>query len=442
MAFGVEVVPNTQRRVAFWRQNSLSALLVAVVFFIALALPSSAIAARYAGMAIDGHTGKVLYARNSDAKRYPASLTKIMTLYLLFDLIAEGKIDTTTDFFVTKHASGQAPSKLGLKPGQTIRVIDAIRALVTKSANDVAVVVAENIAGSEVNFAKLMTKRAREIGMKSTTFRNASGLPNKEQVTTARDMITLAIRIQRDHPTHYKFFKTKEFRYKGKRYRNHNALLYSYKGTDGIKTGYTRASGFNLTSSVRRSGKHVVAVVLGGKSSKSRNAQMRRVLDKSLRRASVVKKSRRKPPAVRRKPAAKPVPMVKKYQPKDKRSKHASTEPAIHPEELTQIEDALAEERRRGDVSRTAAIATGAPGDFHVQVGAYKTVSDASHRLDRVKTVAGDLLSGHDAMTVPFRARKRSLYRARFAGFSETGARAACSRLKSRDITCVVMRAE
>ena len=442
MAFGVEVVPNIQRPDSHLGRNSLSAFLIAVIFIFALALPSNAIAARYAGMAVDGHTGKVLYARNSNTKRYPASLTKIMTLYLLFDLIAEGKIDTTTDFYVTKHASSQAPSKLGLKPGQTIRAIDAIRALVTKSANDVAVVVAENIAGSEVNFAKLMTKRAREIGMRSTTFRNASGLPNKEQVTTARDMITLAIRIQRDHPTHYKYFKIKEFRYKGKRYRNHNSLLYSYKGTDGIKTGYTRASGFNLTSSVRRNGKHVVAVVLGGKSSKSRNAQMRRVLDKSLRRASVVKKSRPKPPAARRKPAAKPLPMVKKRPPSNGRTRHASVEPAIHPDELAQIEDALAEERRRGDVTRTSAIAASSPGDFHIQVGAYKSVSDASHRLDRVKTVAGDLLSGHDAMTMPFRARKRALYRARFAGFSKTGARAACSRLKSRDITCVVMRAE
>ena len=392
-------------------------------------------------MAVDGNTGKVLYARNADAKRYPASLTKIMTLYLLFDLIAEGKVDYTTDFYVTKHAAGRPPSKLGLKPGQSIRVIDAIKALVTKSANDVAAVVAENIAGSEANFAKLMTKRARQIGMRSTTFKNASGLPNSKQVTTARDMITLAIRIQRDHPQHYKFFKTKEFRYRGRRYRNHNALLYSYKGTDGIKTGYTRASGFNLTSSVRRRGKHVVAVVLGGKSSRSRNAQMRRVLDRALKRASVNKKPHKRPKSRPSVIKQAPVQVSKRPAAPVKLASRAG-DPEIHPEELAQIRDALAAERQRKDVMRTAAISAARDGDFHVQVGAYKTATDATHRLSRVKTIASDLLAGHDALTVPYRARKRALYRARFAGFSETGARAACSKLKSRDISCVVMRAE
>jgi len=400
-------------------------------------------APRYAGMAVDANTGKVLYAKNADKPRYPASLTKIMTLYLLFDFIAEGKVDYTTDFYVTKHAAAQAPSKLGLKPGQTIRSIDAIRALVTKSANDVAAVVAENLGGSETNFAKMMTKKARTIGMRSTTFRNASGLPNKGQITTARDMVTLSLAIQRDHPKHYRFFRTKQFKYRGRRYRNHNALLYSYKGTDGIKTGYTRASGFNLTSSVRRGNKHVVAAVMGGKSSKSRNAQMRRILDRSLRKAS----KHKRPPAIATPPKHKsaPAPLVsQRGSARLALASRAQREPRIDPEELAQIEDALAHERRmQRDIARTAAISgSQASGDFHVQVGAYKTSSDASKQLSMVKSVAGDLLAGHSALTMPYRKKRRALYRARFAGFSEATARSACSRLKQRSITCVVMRAE
>jgi len=400
-------------------------------------------APRYAGMAVDANTGKVLYAKNADKPRYPASLTKIMTLYLLFDFIAEGKVDYTTDFYVTKHAAAQAPSKLGLKPGQTIRAIDAIRALVTKSANDVAAVVAENLGGSEVNFAKMMTKKARSIGMRSTTFRNASGLPNKQQVTTARDMVTMSLAIQRDHPKHYRFFRTKQFKYRGRRYRNHNALLFSYKGTDGIKTGYTRASGFNLTSSVRRGNKHVVAAVMGGKSSKSRNAQMRRVLDRSLRKASKHKRPPANATPPKRKSAPAPLVSQRGSAPLALASR-AQHETHIDPEELAQIEDALAHERRmQRDVSRTAAIAPGRTnGDFHVQVGAYKTSSDASQQLSMVKSVAGDLLAGHSALTMPYRKKRRALYRARFAGFSEATARSACSRLKQRSIACVVMRAE
>lgn len=425
------------------------AVLVAVAVFGLCVLPGPAQAKpRYAGMAVDANTGKVLYAKNADKPRYPASLTKIMTLYLLFDFIAEGKVDYKTKFYVTKHAAAQAPSKLGLKPGQSIRAIDAIRALVTKSANDVAAVVAENLGGSEVNFAKMMTAKARSIGMRSTTFRNASGLPNKEQVTTARDMVTMSLAIQRDHPKHYRFFRTKQFKYRGRRYRNHNALLFSYKGTDGIKTGYTRASGFNLTSSVRRGNKHVVAAVMGGKSSKSRNAQMRRVLDRSLRKAS----KHKRPPASATPPKRKPAPASKRPAPQVSQrgsaplalASQGRAEPHIDPEELAQIEDALAHERRmQRDVARTAAIAPGrSNGDFHVQVGAYKTSSDASQQLSKVKSVAGDLLAGHSALTMPYRKKRRALYRARFAGFSEATARSACSRLKQRSITCVVMRAE
>jgi D-alanyl-D-alanine carboxypeptidase len=247
----------------------------------------------YAAMAIDANTGAVLHNRAGDAPRYPASLTKMMTLYMTFELIELGRLSYDTKIKMTQEGADASPSKLGLKPGEEIRLIDAIRALVTKSANDVAIALAQHIGGTEANFARLMTQKARKIGMTKTTFKNASGLPDDEQVTTARDMLTLALRLQDEFPEHYKLFATPTFTYAGKTYRNHNALLTRYRGTDGIKTGYTSASGFNLVSSVHRGGKHVVAAVFGGKTSRIRNARMRGILDKALAEAST--KVTRKP---------------------------------------------------------------------------------------------------------------------------------------------------
>jgi len=232
-----------------------------------------------AAIIVDANTNNVLYSDDADVLRSPASLTKIMTLYVLFAYLRAGKVTYDTEFKVTPHAAGQAPTKLGLKPGSTIKVQDAIKALVTKSANDAAAVIAENLAGTEPNFGRLMTQTARNLGMKNTTFRNASGLPNDEQLTTARDMAILAMHIMRDYPQYYEVFETKYFTYKGRRYRNHNRLLFGYRGTDGIKTGYTRASGFNLTASVKRGDKHLVGVVLGGSTGARRDAAMRALFD-------------------------------------------------------------------------------------------------------------------------------------------------------------------
>ncbi len=246
-------------------------------------LSPAAAKSKFAAIAIDARSGKILYSRNADAHRYPASLTKIMTLYLLFEDLSAGKVKLSTKFKVSKRASKQAPSKLGLRAGRTIRVRDAIGALVTKSANDVAVVVAENLSGSVEAFASRMTLKARELGMTRTTFRNPSGLPNARQRTTARDMATLALRIHRDFPESYKYFNMRSYKYGKRRYRNHNRLLGRVSGVDGIKTGYTRASGFNLTSSARRNGKRVVAVVMGGKTGRSRNAYMTNLLNRMFR---------------------------------------------------------------------------------------------------------------------------------------------------------------
>lgn len=234
---------------------------------------------KYASIVVDARTGRVLYARNSDALRYPASTTKIMTLYMLFEALERGKVTLNTRFRVSRRAAQQPPSKLGLRPGDTIKVRDAMMALVTKSANDVATVVAEGLGKTERGFARKMTAKARKLGMTRTTFRNASGLPDSRQVTTARDMARLGQAILHHYPRYYKHFSRRAFTYRGVKYGNHNRLLKTYDGMDGIKTGYIRASGYNLVASAKRGHQRLIAVVFGGKSSKSRNKHMAELMD-------------------------------------------------------------------------------------------------------------------------------------------------------------------
>ena len=241
---------------------------------------------QFSSIIVDGNSGAVLASNNPDGSRHPASLTKIMTLYLLFERLESGKMKLDTDMEVSEHASEQAPTKLGLRPGQTIKVEDAIKGLVTRSANDAAVVIAEAIAGDEDDFARQMTRKARALGMTKTLYRNASGLPNDEQVTTARDQATLGRAIQDRFPRYYRYFATTVFNYRGQSIRNHNRLLGNVEGVDGIKTGYTRASGFNLVTSMRRGNRHLVGVVLGGRSGGSRDATMRNLLAENLEKGA------------------------------------------------------------------------------------------------------------------------------------------------------------
>ena len=236
----------------------------------------------FASIIVDGNSGATLTANNADALRHPASLTKIMTLYMLFEKLEQGKFKLDSEMEVSAHASSQSPTKLGLRPSSTLEVEDAIKALVTRSANDAAVVIAEAIAGDEDDFAKLMTRKARALGMTRTVYRNASGLPDEEQVTTARDQSILGRAIQDRFPKYYRYFSTNVFVYRGRPIRNHNRLLGSVEGIDGIKTGYTRASGFNLVSSIRRGNRHLVGVVLGGRSGGSRDAIMRNLLAENM----------------------------------------------------------------------------------------------------------------------------------------------------------------
>lgn len=241
---------------------------------------------KFASIIVDGNSGATLQATNPDAIRHPASLTKIMTLYLLFERLEAGKMKLDTEMPVSKHAAEQDPTKLNLRVGQTIRVEDAIKGLVTRSANDAAVVIAEAIAGDEDDFAAMMTRKARALGMSKTVYRNANGLPNDEQVTTARDQATLGRAIQDRFPRYYRYFATATFNWRGQSIRNHNHLLGNVEGVDGIKTGYTRASGFNLVSSIRRGNRHLVGVVLGGRSGGSRDAIMRNLLAENLDKAA------------------------------------------------------------------------------------------------------------------------------------------------------------
>jgi D-alanyl-D-alanine carboxypeptidase len=244
-------------------------------------------AAPYADIVVDANSGTVLHSTNPDAQRHPASLTKIMTLYLLFEQLEAGKLKLDSPLPISKEAAGQMPTKLGLKPGSTLAVEDAIKGMVTRSANDAAVVVAEAIAGDEDAFAKLMTRKAQALGMSRTIYKNASGLPDSGQITTARDQSTLGRAVQERFPRYYKYFSIRTFVFRGQSIGNHNNLLGRVEGVDGIKTGYVNASGFNLVTSVHRGNRYLVAVVMGGSSAGSRDAKMRDLISDKIAQASV-----------------------------------------------------------------------------------------------------------------------------------------------------------
>jgi D-alanyl-D-alanine carboxypeptidase len=239
----------------------------------------SALAEKYAAIVIDADTKEVLHDRNADEPRYPASLTKVMTLYMLFDAIKSGELGLNDKMTVSRYAASQAPSNLKLKTGSRISVRDAIGALITKSANDVAVVVAERLGGTESRFCQLMTVKAKSLGLENTRFVNASGLPDTRQLSTARDMATLASAMLTDHADYYDYFATEKFTWGGRTYKNHNNLLGEVQGVDGIKTGYTRASGFNLMASAKRDGHRIIAVMLGGTTARARDSHVEALLE-------------------------------------------------------------------------------------------------------------------------------------------------------------------
>ena len=252
----------------------VKALALAVTLLVAGLHAQTASAEKYASIVVDAETHEVLHARNADEARYPASLTKVMTLYMLFDALKAGDVSLDERLVVSRHAASQPPSNLKLRTGSTITVRDAIGALVSKSANDVAVVVAERLGRTESRFTQLMTVKAKSLGMENTRFRNASGLPDSQQMSTARDLAILADAMLTDHADYYHYFSSKSFQWAGRTYKNHNELLGNVDGVDGIKTGYTRASGFNLMTSAKRDGRRIIAIMLGGNTSRSRNSHV------------------------------------------------------------------------------------------------------------------------------------------------------------------------
>lgn len=428
-----------------------------------------------AAMVVDAKTGKVLFSENPDAHRHPASITKVMTLYMLFEQLEKGRYSLNSPLKVSAWASRQAPSKLGLQPGDTIEVEDAIKALVTKSANDVAVVVAENIGGTEPNFAALMTQKARSIGMSRTTFRNASGLPNPGQITTARDLVTMGRAIQDRFPKYYGYFATRSFNFDGAVHGNHNKLLGRVEGVDGIKTGYTRMSGFNLLTSVKADGKQLIAVVLGGRTGASRDRYMEELIEAQLDRAYA---GNRTAPAITESQATAsadaddedqaPTPKTTAaLQPKQPALAAVAAAPVAASAPVQAKPAAPAPVRVAATipvaptttpaakptttttpggwkvgaqpVMRTASVApkqAPVPPGWSIQVGTAKTEAAAKSILDEARRDEGKVLKS--AVPNVERASEKA-YRARFAGFkTKDSAEKACKSLKKSGYDCFV----
>lgn len=276
--------------------------LIAIFTLLALSIPLANFAnannrsldnwtnSRYAAFIVDSDTGKILHQENANQLRYPASLTKMMTLYLLFESLKKGTVTMDTKFKISANAASRPQTNLSLRGGDTIRVRDAIPALVIRSANDVAVVVAENLGGTESRFAQIMTTRARQLGMTRTLFLNANGLPNPKQHSTAKDLAILGIALKKHYPQYYHFFKQKSFVYNGRTYLTHNNLVNTYAGAEGIKTGFINASGFNVVTSVKRPQGNIIGVVMGGTTSRTRDAQMAKLLDNGYSKLAMLKR--------------------------------------------------------------------------------------------------------------------------------------------------------
>jgi D-alanyl-D-alanine carboxypeptidase len=454
----------------------------------------------YASIVVDANTGKVLEDTNADSLRHPASLTKVMTLYLLFEELDAGKLKLTTRLPVSEHAADQAPSKLDLKPGDSITVENAIRAVVTKSANDVAVVIAEALGGTESDFAKAMTRKARILGMAHTTYVNASGLPNDSQKTTARDQALLGRAIQERFPKYYDYFQTQHFTFRGRTIRGHNKLL-RVDGVDGIKTGYIRDSGFNLLTSMHRDGRYIVAAVFGGRTASWRDARMRDLIGKYIRVASkerttpkldaiaqMKSEPEKRTPTPMQTAAAVPIPVaapaietpvpttgstdpikpipVKTVAVKggNMRALTAGLDntatkmmPPVRTASVTTIHTVKADvpppPSKPGILGTLPAKALEAQnkaidpppaakrsGDYLIQVGAFPEESEARKRLNVAVTKANDELRLADPFTEKVNKGEKTLYRARFAGFDRKQAEAACKSLRRGEIPCMLLK--
>jgi len=476
-------VPSTTLATARFRVLQPLALILLIASFLFGGM-SAAFAAPSAAIVIDGGTGRVLYAESADAPRYPASLTKMLTLYIAFEEIAKGRLSYDTKLKVSAVAAKQAPTKLGLRAGATIKLGDAMRAVAVRSANDMAVVIAEHISGSVPAFAERMNATARRLGMKSSTFRNPNGLPNPAQVTTARDMAILGRALYAHYPKASALFATRTFRYGKRSMRNTNKLLGAVKGVEGIKTGYTRASGYNLVTSVRRDGKHIIAVVLGGKSGKARNARMTKLITAYLPKAGrgggapalvadvvapteaeavttttvAVAMPRLRPgnaplvaaaAPIGRRPAAAPVEEAAFVAPEDSAAIAYAEDPIAARIQAATAMAEVASARWNGKprpaageapVLVAAAPQAPAPAGWHVQIGAYPSQDAAHAMLENARAKAGGKLKSAKAFTQATAKEGVTLYRARFAGFkSKNEARGICRLLQKKSFSCMAV---
>jgi D-alanyl-D-alanine carboxypeptidase len=405
---------------------------------------------KFSSVVVDARTGAVISGDDVDGLRHPASLTKMMTLYVLFQDMKSGRIKLSTPLKVSRRAAAMAPSKLGLKAGSTITVEQAIKALVIKSANDAAATVGENLGGgSEAAFANRMTRVARQIGMKRSVFRNASGLPNPAQVTTARDMATLGLRLMRDFPQYYPYFRSTSFVFKGRVIRGHNRLVGRFPGTDGIKTGYINASGFNLVTSTRRGDKRVVGVVLGARSSGSRNAHMMTIISRALPKArdgqtiaavagsskgaiNPIAKGQTKAEVAEQTASVEVMPEKDKdllaavaaeaaVDDKEDEGEAAEAGSAETPEvlEATINPDKPAKTKGQGKlpfavkpVAKAEDMAVSSlPSEFTVQIGTYKSKKDAQTGLSNMRAAVGDNMKGTDAYTIAVKKNGKVAYK-------------------------------
>jgi D-alanyl-D-alanine carboxypeptidase len=459
------------------RLSLLSALLLSLVAAPALAKPE------FSSITIDARTGAMLYQNSPDGLRHPASLTKMMTLYVLFQDLKAGRIKRSTLLHVSSRAASMAPSKLGLRAGSSISVDDAIKALVTKSANDAAATIAENLGGTESNYAARMTRVARSIGMSRSTFYNASGLPNPNQYTTARDMATLGLRLMRDFPQYYPYFRLTAFNFHGRTIRSHNRLVGHFDGTDGIKTGYTAASGYNLVTSTRRGDKRLVGVVLGARSNGTRNTYMmvmlERMFDKAKGGSTVAalagsSKGVINPLAAKQKlaDAIPPEPVSPEPVSNDQLAKAAAdasegpvvadgedtadtptetastTEPKVIQADLAPINDGVLKKKKAPvklpfEVKATASQATVLTNvlaqTWNIQIGAFPKKSDAQAKLTALRGKSVKELTDKTAYTIAATESGQTVYRARFAGFNEASAKQACARIAKLGGKCVAV---
>lgn len=417
----------------FGRFFCLLALILLVIFCTsneAFAAKSKRVSARdglkdrYASIVIDANSGDILSQENADKRLYPASLTKMMTLYLTFDAMEKGKLHKNSYLTVSKKATRQPPSNIGFRHSDSIRVENAILALVTKSANDVAVVLAETLAGSEEEFAFKMNRKARELGMNRTNFANASGLFNKNQYSTARDMAVLGASLIKDFPQYYHYFSTPEFTYRGVTYGNHNKLMKTYQGMDGLKTGYIYASGFNLAASAKRNGVRLVGVVFGGRTGSSRNKMMAKLLDKGFDSynkgnnsllASVSSNPSRN--FFQPTPAKRPQQYASATSIRDLYSKYGVFEQG----------DAGLEE----DSNETSK-------KWSVQVGSFKNKQSGLKAIKEIKSSIGTLIEANDVVA-PLVTSRGTIYRARITGITLGDARSACNLLQGK---CLILTAD